>query len=88
VAKYQQQYAKPVLNVTERQTKVEPISSEVDPLLSQSDVARMLGKSPQTIGRWIADGLLSFHRQPNGLPMIRKSVVDKFLGTTCLKVQS
>lgn len=67
-------------------TQVEPVSSEDDPLLTQSQVARMCGKSPQTIGRWIADGLLAFHRQPNGLLAIRKSAVDRFLGASCLKV--
>lgn len=65
---------------------VEPISGEVDRLLSQSEVARMLNKSPQTIGRWINDGLLRFVRQPDGLPKIRKSEIDAFLGVTCLKV--
>lgn len=75
-----------VTPIVEQVTQIEPVSSEDDPLLTQSQVARMCNKSPQTIGRWVMDGLLAFHRTPNGLPMIRKSVVDKFLGASCLKV--
>lgn len=51
-----------------------------DPLLSLSEVARRLGKSPQTIGRWCDDGLLQIQRMPNGLRSVRQSELRQFLG--------
>lgn len=62
----------------------DPPTHEDDPLMTQSEVARALGKSPQTIGRWIADGLLAFTKLPSGLPVVRRSEVNKFLGGSAL----
>jgi excisionase family DNA binding protein len=65
----------------------EPPTHEVDPLLNLSEVARQIGKSPQTIARWVQDGLLSAVRLPSGLMAVRKSQVNQFLGSSALERQ-
>ena len=60
---------------------------EDDPILTMSEVARRVGKSPQTVARWIHDGLLRAIRHPSGLPGIRQSEVNKFLGGSALPVR-
>ncbi len=58
-----------------------PKTHQEDPLLSLSEAGRQLGKSPNTIKRWILDGLLTFCRRPNGLMAVRQSQVDRLLKT-------
>ena len=60
------------------------VTHEDDPFLSVTEVARQLGKSPQTIGRWINDGLLNGVRRPNGIVAVRQSEVNQFLGGSAL----
>lgn len=69
--------------MTKSRTKDSPTHAE-DPILSLHEVARQIGKSPQTIGRWLKDGLLAYIRMPNGLRGVRKSEVNKFLGSSAL----
>jgi excisionase family DNA binding protein len=63
---------------------VDPPTHAEDPILSASEVARQLGKVPQTILNWIKDGLLTAVRQPGGRLCVRKSEVNKFLGGSAL----
>ena len=53
-----------------------------DPILNLSAVAEALGRSPQTIGRWVADGCMPSILMPNGLRKVRKSVLMAWLGVT------
>lgn len=64
----------------------DPLTHEDDPILNLSEVGRMIGKSPQTIGRWCQDGLLRCLPLPNGLRGVRKSEINKFLGGSALDV--
>ena len=64
-----------------------PPTHDADPFLSMSEVARQLGKHPSTIGRWVQDGLLKAVRQPSGIPAIRRSEVNAFLGSSALEKQ-
>lgn len=60
-----------------------PATHREDEILDVAQVAAMFGRSPPTIRRWIADGLLATVRMPSGLKKVRRSVVEKFLeGTT------
>lgn len=56
-------------------------------MLTLADVGRQLGRSPQTIARWIDDGLLSAVRLPSGLRVVRRSEVNKFLRGSALDAQ-
>jgi len=71
--------------MTKSRTKDPPTHAE-DPILSLAEVGRQIGKSHQTIGRWVKDGLLAAIRTPNGLVGVRKSEVNKFLGSSALDV--
>ena len=53
-----------------------------DPILHLSTVAAALGRSPQTIGRWVTEECLPSIPQPNGLRKIRKSELIKWLDVT------
>jgi hypothetical protein len=53
-----------------------------DPILNLSAVAEALGRSPQTIGRWVADGCMPSILMPNGLRKVRKSTLTAWLGVT------
>lgn len=55
-----------------------------DSILTMSECARRAGKSPQTIRRWIFDGLLQSVRHPTGLPGVRESEFNKFYGNCAL----
>ena len=68
-----------------KELATDPPTHKEDPLLTTSEVARQLGKSPQTIGRWIADGLLKAVALPGGRLAIRKSIVNQFLGGSALQ---
>lgn len=61
-----------------------PPSHEDDPLMSLSEVGAYVGKSPQTIARWIQDGLLEAVRV-GPLFKIRRSVLARFMGGTALQ---
>ena len=65
------------------------VAKELDPSdapMNLSEVARVCGKSPQTIKRWILDGLLTAVRMPTGLYGVRRSELRKFLGASALQV--
>lgn len=53
-----------------------------DPFLHLSTVADALGRSPQTIGRWVAEGALPSIMQPNGMRKVRKSQLVAWLEVT------
>lgn len=61
----------------------EPTAKD-DPLLSPVEVARQLGKHPNTIRSWIRDGLLAVVRMPTGLFLVRKSLVNNLLRASAL----
>ena len=61
-----------------------PLTHIEDPILSIREVAEQFGKSSQTVGRWIHDGLLRVIRLPSGMPGVRQSDVDAFLGGSAL----
>ncbi len=61
--------------------------SDDSEMLTLADVGRQLGRSPQTISRWINDGLLSAVRLPSGLRVVRRSEVNKFLRGSALDAQ-
>lgn len=71
------------MSKAEKKTATPPTHKE-DPLLTLTEVARQLGVTPQTISRWVADGLLVAIRQPSGLWKVRKSEVNNFLGGSAL----
>lgn len=60
------------------------IEQHDDPLLTMREVAAMVRKSDQTIRRWINDGLLECVRLPTGIPAVRKSAIDRFIGGSAL----
>lgn len=63
----------------------DPIAADRDdPLLTVSEVAEAVRKHPDTIRRWVTDGLLRAIRLPSGLFGIRKSELDKFIGASAL----
>jgi len=61
-----------------------PPTHAEDPILSLREAAEQFGKSSQTVGRWIHDGLLRVIRLPSGMPGVRQSDVDAFLGGSAL----
>lgn len=63
-----------------------PPSHDEDPLMTLSEVGQHVGKSPQTIARWIQDGLLEATRV-GPLFKIRRSVLARFLGGTALQTR-
>ena len=66
-----------------QKNQIREINSHLDdPILHQSTVAAALGRSPQTIGRWIDEGCLPSVNQPNGLRKVRKSELLKWLEAT------
>ena len=62
-----------------------PLTHIEDPILSLREAADQFGKSAQTVGRWIHDGLLRVIRLPSGMPGVRQSDVDAFLGGSALE---
>jgi len=56
-----------------------PKTHEEDPFLPLSEVGRQLGKHPETIRRWIMDGIMPFSRLPGGRFQVRQSTVDQYL---------
>lgn len=60
------------------------IGSDQDKLLTLGECAVIFGKTRQTIGNWVRDGLLRPVRMPSGLIAIRESEVRKFLGASAL----
>lgn len=59
-------------------------SENADEIITMAEAARALNKSPQTVARWIQDGLLNAVRMPTGIFHLRKSELNKFLGGTAL----
>lgn len=62
-----------------------PPSHEDDPLLSPAEVARRLGRHPQTVWNWIREGLVEVVKQPGESIRVRQSVVNRFLRGTNLQ---
>ena len=57
----------------------EPATHKEDPLITPTEVGRMIGKSHITVLNWIRDGLLAHVRYPDGRFVVRRSVVLKLL---------
>lgn len=55
-----------------------------DTVLTMSECARRAGKSPQTIRRWIFDGLIRAVKHPTGIPGVKESEFNKFYGNSAL----
>lgn len=70
-----------------RMRKAEDEREHIDPPLTLSEVARRVNKTPQTVRRWIHDGLLKAIRLPSGLFGVKKSEVEKFIGASALAVK-
>lgn len=68
------------------QSQPDPPTHQEDPLLTPEAVGRLIGKTGRTVRNWCADGLMEAIRQPGGLWMVRRSVVNKFLAGSCLDV--
>lgn len=68
-----------------RTRRVTPVSSEDDPILTMTECARRFGKTQQTVGRWIQEGLLECVKMPSGLRGVRQSAVNRFLGVVHYK---
>lgn len=66
---------------------VDPPSHDDDPLLSPAEVARRMGRHPQTITNWLNDGLLEHTNEPGGRRRVRLSVVNRFLRGTNLPIK-
>jgi excisionase family DNA binding protein len=50
-----------------------------DDLLTVPEAARLLGKTPETVHRWIASGAVPVVRTPAGRKMIRRTDLDFLL---------
>lgn len=68
-----------------RRQPMSPPTHDEDPLLTLEEVARQIGKTGPTIGRWVNDGLLECIRLPSGLRAVRQSTVNAFLGGSAIK---
>ena len=71
-----------------RSVKGKELTHEDDPLLTCSVVGKMCGKHRSTIGLWVKQGLLPAIKLPSGVPAIRLSDVDKFLGSSALPYEA
>ena len=70
--------------MAKRKNESEVPTHEEDPILTPEEVGRRLGKSGTTIRRWIHEGLLTFVPNPRGLPGVRESQLNQFLGGSAL----
>jgi len=61
-----------------------PVQLPEEEMLTLTDVARMVGRTAQTVGRWCNDGLLVCRRLPSGLRVVPRSEVMKFIGGSAL----
>ena len=62
-----------------------PLPPEKDPLLGYSMLGRMCGRSPQTIRRWVLEGLLKSEVERPGAPRkVRLSVIKAFFAAGTL----
>ena len=68
------------------QIPADVVTHDEDPFLSWSEAGRMVGKSPQTVARWAAEGLIECVRVAGVPPRIRLSALRKFLGGTALEI--
>lgn len=64
----------------ERQT-VASRRAQSDRLLTMTEAAHLVGKTRQTISRWVHDGLIPVVRQPSGLFQIWQSDLDAIFAT-------
>lgn len=77
--------------LTPPQNHVDFVPHRVDPLLSFSEAARLIGRSHTTIHRWVEDGLLEAIRPKGGVGLrrkIRKSHLIEFSGVAAFIRQS
>lgn len=65
----------------------DPLTHQDDPFMSPAEVGRQIGMSPQTVGRWIVEGLIVATFFPNERWMVRKSEVNKLLRGSALNKQ-
>lgn len=62
-----------------------PATHKEDPIISVREAAKLMGKSPQTVGRWIRDGLMRALRRPDDRVIgVRRSTVDAILSSSDL----
>ena len=54
-------------------------------LLGYAEVGRMFNKSPQTIRRWVLDGLIPAVRLPTGVYQMRRDAVMSFFSGTPIR---
>jgi hypothetical protein len=71
-----------MMSKTQRDELTDLNTDKDDPFLHLSTVANALGRSPQTIGRWVVDGCLPSVIMPNGMRKIRKSQLVQWLEVT------
>lgn len=64
------------------------VKAEEKTVLTYSDVAKMFGKSPQTIRRWCLEGLIPSFRLPSGIRAMQRADVVKFFSGTTIEQQA
>ena len=57
---------------------------DADPVITPEEVGRRIGKSGNTVRRWIQDGLLKSVLLPSGLRGVRESEVNAMLRGSAL----
>ena len=65
----------------------DPLTHQDDPFMNPAEVGRQIGKSPQTVGRWIVEGLITATFFPHDKWMVRKSEVNRLLRGSALNKQ-
>lgn len=58
--------------------KLRTTDRPADRILTFSEIARRIGKSPSTVRRWAHEGLLPAVRQPSGLLGVTENTYRKF----------
>lgn len=64
-----------------------PPTSVEDPILTQAEAARQLGRSRNTIRQWLQARILRGVWRPGGLLGVRQSEVNKYLGSDSTQPQ-
>ena len=53
---------------------------KTEEMLTLSQAGKLVGRTGQTVGRWVQDGLLPCHMLPSGLRVVPRSAIEKFIG--------